>query len=181
MKITPLCLILCCGSILLLPGAASAKPEMAKKLPYKLNISLPPGFAADDDPIMAQGATYVFDRENGDMGTKATLRFLKHPSLPQPPAQSDRAAMLDSVMAGMRGSHGGYEESPSYEVEAKQTTYTCADWHGSIFNNDFAGFVCVASFDGKTVLVEAEDLASNAGTTLPQLKDSLKAATYAKG
>jgi hypothetical protein len=131
---------------------------------------------------MARAAYYVFTHENGDaLGSKGNIRFLRRPQTASPATQADRAVLLDAELAVMRASHEAYGESASYELEAKQVTYTCADWHGSTFGSDFAGFVCVAAFDGKTILADAQDLASNADTTLPQLKDSLKAATYSKG
>jgi len=181
MRVVPL-LMLCCGSVLIWSGTAAAKPQASDKPPYKLKFTPPAGFAADDNPFMTSVSYYVFTHENGDaLGSKGNIRFLKRPKVAAPATQADRAALLGTEMAELRGSHDGYSESSSYEMEAKQLTYTCADWQGATFGSDFAGFVCVASFGGKTILVEAQDLASKAGTTLPQLKDSLKAATYAKG
>jgi len=180
MKLVP-ALILCCTSVLVWSGVVSAKPESSNKPPYKLKITLPAGFAADDDPFMTRVAYYVFTHENGDaLGSKGNLRFLKRPRTAAPATQAERAALLDAELADLRGSHDGYSGSASYEMEAKQLTYTCADWQGATFGSDFAGFVCVASFDGKTILAEAQDIAANAGTTLPQLKGSLRAAAYAK-
>jgi hypothetical protein len=181
MKAIPALLILCCASVAVWSGAATGKTKTAEQAPYKLKIALPAGFAADDDPFMTRVAYYVFTDENGDaLGSKGNIRFLKRPHAAAPMTQADRAALLNTELADLRGSHEGYGESPSYELEAKQLTYTCADWQGSSFGSDFAGFVCVAAFEGKPILVEAQDLAANQATTLPQLKDSLKAATYAK-
>ena len=182
MKIIPALLILGCGSVLAWTGAASGKPGAAAKPPYKVSITLPAGFAADDDPVMTSGAFYVFDHDNGDAaGTKASLRFLKHPRAKPLKTRAERAHLLAGDLAELRRGHHGYGESAAYEIATGQLTYTCADWHGTSFlGNDFAGFVCVASFGGEAILVEAQDLAANAGTTLPQLKDSLTAATYTK-
>ena len=146
--------------------------------PYKLNISVPEGFKADTDPsLLTGGRSYVFYRQNNDTGSMAVIQFITRPPLPnQIPAY--RSMTLNFAQGDLRNSHENYQASPSYELEGKGADYTCTDWTGSSNGKDFAGFMCIAAMEKWTVMVEAQDLASNAGKTLPLLKESLKAATY---
>lgn len=151
----------------------------------KLNINPPAGFTQETDPRMtADGHNYVFERPNPGTPTSAAFQFMIGSFASfrvDDPAMSDlqkRNQVLE-ILARLVGiQHDSYKSSPVYDFQGAKDDYSCVDWHGASHGNDFAGFICTATREGFIIVSEGQDLASQSDKTLPDLKASLRAATY---
>lgn len=150
--------------------------------PYRPVITLPQGYSPITDPELA-GSNYVYGRPNAGTHTFAALQFMIMPASDvhaDPNAATGRTDVLDALSSLIEHQHTDYIRGDYYGFDGAQDGYTCLDWRGTVHGNDFAGFLC-ATFRGEDLfVVEGQDLAAQALQSLPDLKASLKAATYEK-